>query len=333
MSVHGELHERVWAGIELYDPDAWAYHSESFRGLQIRDPAGYDDFLDRQVSRAEPGDGEDAEERRNAFHEMFMEHGPIDDWRPPESFWQRTRQNLAPSWEREHGQPEFILDGEPPSGLFVDVSKLNPEATHVFVPQTDHLPLALRVLIAARWGALSQAAREQLEAGGTRIIDVVIPEDALHLVLRACWGGSWHISPSLRTAIAEAVGTDPHGQSFVAHANLFDQDGPFSLSMKGLSTYTWGRPIRENWPILVVVGGSADDLALSVVADRSIGRALWVPPDVHDDDGLRALGRALSMPTLRQDTERRVHVTSCSVGSSELESFVERLKERMASRA
>lgn len=327
----GTSHEQLWAAVELYDPDIWASHVQTYRGYRLRDPDGYDQLVDREAKKFADTSGSDIDRARSQIDDLFMRHGPTNSWKPPAAFWDRSREHLAPHWEREYGHPEMLSDDELPAGLLVDVTQLAPLPDRVLVPQTDGLPLAARVLIAARWGALSPAARARLEERGVVLQDIPIAESDLQRVVGACWGSLLWAGTELRRAVADALGQGVQDEepSLDVIAEL-DHHGPFALSMVGLSDFTRPLPLRNDWPLVVSVGDTADDFALAVSLDRCMAPALWVPPDILGSNTVSTLADALRFTHTRRDRDRDVHVTSCSLDDARLAAVADELNERLS---
>lgn len=325
----GTSHEQLWAAIELYDPDIWVSHVLTFRGYQLRDPEGFDRFVEAEAKSFAEKSGDDVERARSQIRDTFMDNHATSTWMPPEALWERTRERVAPYWDRDYGHPEVLKEDELPSGLLVDMTQLRPLPDEILVPQTDSLPLTARVLIASRWGALSPTARTRLTERGVQVRDVRIPEDELSNVLQACWGGHLWSGTELRRALAEALGRDPEHERPSVDTTEFDEHGPFAMSMAGLGTFVRPLPLRSDWPLVVTVGDAADDFALALALDRCMGPGLWVPPDVLGSDTVKALAAALNSTRVREDRNREIHLTSCSLDESRLEELANELNEAL----
>lgn len=321
----GTSHEQLWAAIELYDPDVWASHVPTYRGYRLRDPDGFDRLVEAEAKKFAERSGDDLDRARSQIRDMLMNDGAVNAWTPPAAFWKRARERLAPHWDRQHGHPEFLNEDGLPSGLLVDVTQLGPLPSQVLVPQVDEMPLAARVLIASRWGAVSPSARAKLEERGVRVRDVPIPEAELPNVARACWGGELWSGLELRRAIAEALGRDPEDEQPSVDTTELDTHGPFAVSMVGLGDFVRTLPLRRDWPLVVSVGDTADDFALALTLDRCIAPALWVPPDLLGSDTVQTLASALSFPGVREDRDRAVHLISTSLDESRLAALANEL--------
>ena len=82
----GNSHEQLWAAAEMYDPDVWASHVPTYRGYQMKDPDGYEEFLDREVKKWRDEHGGDHDKARAQIHDLYMRRGSITGWMPPEAF-------------------------------------------------------------------------------------------------------------------------------------------------------------------------------------------------------------------------------------------------------
>jgi hypothetical protein len=315
----GLSQEQLWSAIELYDPDVWAAHVRTYRGHRIRDPESYDRVLDDVTDQSLRQHGGDRDERRFQLHDILMSE-PLSDWVPPEPFWERTRKYLAPSWDRDYGHAELVRDDELPTGPLVDATQLSPLPDRILAPRVDDLPLAARVLIASKWGALGPSARARLQDRGVAVHDVPIVENDLKSVLSACWGGQFWPTNEIRHAIADALGPASASQSQSYDVHALDERGPFALSMMGLSEFGRPLPMRHEWPLVVVVGDSADDFALAMALDRCLRPALWVPPSVLGPKTMQVVAGALA--TMRHDRKRKIHLTSCSLDEAALTPLV-----------
>jgi hypothetical protein len=324
----GITNDQLWSVAELFDPDIWASHTLTHRGWLLRDPDGYDKHLDAQTDASLP-EGVDREEWRSQIHSMLMSEGSSTDWEPPEAFWDHTRTHLAPSWDREYGHAELIRDDDAPTGPLVDVTKLTPLPQRVVVPKTDDLPLSARVLIASKWGGLSPSIRAALTERGVPVVDVPVVEADLPGILAACWGGSMRHTPALDAQLADAISPEILSKAKRSTAYWFDTYGPFAMSMVGLGEFVRPVPMRQEWPLVVVVGDSAYDFALATSHDRCIGPALWIPPAVLGAETLKVAARALSMPRRHDDRDRPVYVTSCSLDAKAIQPIAEKLADQM----
>lgn len=324
----GVTGDQLWSVVELFDPDIWASHTPTHRGWLLRDPAGYHKYLDAQTDASLPEDV-DREEWRSQIHRMLMSEGSLTDWEPPEAFWDRARTRLAPSWDREYGHPELIRDDDAPTGPLVDVTKLTPLPQRVVVPNTDKLQASARVLIASKWGALSPSIRAALTERGVPVVDVHVVEADLPGILTACWGGSMWNTPALEAELASEISPAIFSEAKGSTAYWFDTYGPFAMSMVGLSEFMRPTPMRQEWPLVVVVGDSADDFTLATSLDRCMGAALWVPPAILGEETLKIAARALEMPRRRDDRARPVYVTSCSLDANAIQPIADELAEQM----
>lgn len=321
----GASPDAVWAAIELFDPDVWATHVATYRGYQLRDPEGYEAFLDQQVAQLEGGPAETSTERRSQVHELLTRE-PLSGWEPPESFWARARERLAPSWDVNYGHAEVVNDDELPSGLLVDVTQLSPLPDAVVVADTAALPAPVRLLAASRWGTLSPAGQKALEARGVEVREVHLADSDTSRVVTACWGGSTWPSEELRRALAMALGEDPEDDELRPDLGVLDTNGPFAISMMGLGWFSRPVPVHRDWPLALVLGDAASDFSLAMILDRLMGPALWVPPGVLGDQTARAVANVLTAPRRRYDRDRTVHVTSTSLTPDALADFVKSME-------
>lgn len=320
----GVTHEQLWTAVELFDPDVWATHVATYRGYQLKDPDGYERFLDAEIDELNRDNDERRGDRRAQLHEFYTRE-PLSQWEPPASFWERARSRLAPSWDRQYGHAERIRDDELPTGLLVDVTQLSPLPDRIVVAKTDHLPIPARLLIASRFGALAPSARASLEERGVSIQDVSISEDDLARVVGACWGGSRWPGVELQKQLAERLGFAVDDDSGYVALSALQEHGPFAMTMIGLAQFMRPVPVRHDWPLVVVVGDTADDFALAMSFDRCMGPSHWLPPSLLGADTVGILMTALGMPRQRDDRHRTIHVTSCSLDHAALEPIVARM--------
>ncbi len=294
----GVTKDQLWDAVELYDPDIWATHVPTYRGYQLQDPGGYEQFLDLQTDKLQSEHEGDRGDRRRQLNDFFMRGTPITDWEPPAAFWERTRSYLAPSWDREYGHAERIADDSMPTGLLVDVTQLTPLPDALVVPRTEELPLAARVLVHSRWGALGPSAEERLHKRGLTISEVKFGLGDVRNVVSASWSGAdW----------------------FSAASGQLSASGPFAMSMVGLGNFVRPVPIRNDWPLAIVVGDTADDFALAMAIDRGMPPGLWVPPSLLGIDTVEVLASSLMSMRPPDDRHRTVHLTSCSLEAGDLE--------------
>lgn len=325
----GLAHDQLWSAVALYDPDVWANYVPTYRAFQLKDPERYARFLDAEADRLRHEHGGDLDDRRAQLHDSLMRDGSLTDWEPPAAFWERARTHLAPSWDRKYGHAETVRADELPEGLFVDVTHLSPLPERVVVPKTDNLPVAVRLLIAAKWGVLSPSGRARLEERSVAIQDLPIVDSDVPRILSACWGGPSWLTPNLRHGLAEALGVAENDQPELVDLTPLDEHGPFKMSMLGLGRFMRPVPTRHDWPLAVVVGDSADDFALAVALDRCMSPSLWVPPTILGEDTLQVVASALMSPRTRNDRDRTVHVTSCSLGQVGLERIASQLADNV----
>ena len=230
----GHLYPLVLRAVELFDPDVWIDHLPTYRGLQLADPAAYDDLLNANTSESlprtvrcpwRPG----GRRSTSSFGGKRCPSG--NRVRRHDANWVEYR---APYFDPGLGVDEVVQDDSLPTGMLVDQTKLSPPADRILVPDTSGLPLLLEVLIASRWGRLSPAARQRLVEVGTEIVDVAVGGENLKRTLRACWGG--RTSDAARPmSITAALGEALHHEDMVSYAN-FDEAGPFSFSLVGCGT-------------------------------------------------------------------------------------------------
>lgn len=324
----GAAPDDLWSVVELFDPDSWGSHTKTYRGWEIRDPSAYQAFLDKQTDASLP-ENADRQEWRAQIHDMLMRESVLTSWKPPETFWNRTRHYLAPSWDREFGHPMLVSEDELPSDTLVSVTNLTPLPERVVVPETSSLSLKARVLIASRWGALSPACRTALAERRVPVVDIPITEDDLRGLLSACWGGSTWNTPSLNAALADAISPEIFNEARGSTTHWFDTYGPFAMSMVGVSRFIRVPPMREEWPRVVIVGDSADDFALATAIDRCIGSAVWFPTAIVGPDTSKTVANALATPSDRNDRNRPVFVASCSLDGDAIHATVEELAGAM----
>jgi hypothetical protein len=323
----GITNEQLWWVVELFDPDIWASHVRTHRGWLLRDPDGYHKYLDAQTDASLPEDT-DRGEWRSQIDRMLMSEA-LTGWEPPEAFWSRTRTYLAPSWDRKYGHAELIRDDEAPTGPLVDVTKLAPLPQRVVVPNTDDLPASARVLVASKWGALSPSIRTALMERDVPVVDVPVVEADLPGILAACWGGPMWPTPALDAELVDAIAPEILSEAKGSAVYWFDTYGPFAMSLVGLGEFIRLTPMRREWPLVVVVGDSADDFALATSLDRCMGPALWIPPAILGPETLKVAARALEMPRNRDDRDRPVYVTSCSLDANAIQPIAEELAGQM----
>jgi hypothetical protein len=328
----GVTNGQLWSVVELFDPDIWASHTPTHRGWLLRDPAGYHNYLDAQTDVSLP-EGTDREEWKSQIHRMLMSEGSLSGWVPPEPFWERTRTHLAPSWDREHGHAELVRDDEAPTGALVDVTKLTPLPQRVVVPYTGNLQASARVLVASKWGALSPSSRAALTERGVPVVDVPVVEADLPGILAACWGASMWPTPALDAELADAISPEILGEAKGSAAYWFDTYGPFAMSMVGLGEFIRLTPMRQEWPLVIVVGDSASDFALATSLDRCMGPAMWVPPAILGEETWKVAARVLEMPRRHDDRDRPVYLTSCSLNDDAIQAMAGELADQMWSNA
>lgn len=314
----GTADESHWSAVELYDPDVWATYVDTYRAFEMRDPDGFNRFLDEATDNYVKEHGGDREQRRASLHDLFMRDSSTN-WQVPESFWDRARARRAPSWDREFGHAEIVCADADPTGLLVDITQLSPVPTRVVVPKTDSLPLAARVIIAAKWGCLAPGARERLEERGVPVRDVEMTEADLRWVVGACWGANPFIGEELRKAIADAVALVSGAEADSADLAALDEHCPFAMTMRGLGWFSRPLPIPSDLPLAVVVGETADDFALALILDRCMRPAIWLPPSLLGDDSAHVLATAVSGLHAGNSRDRRIHLTSCSLGAEDVE--------------
>ncbi len=317
----GVLPECFWPVLVRFDPDHLGCYQPTRRGWQMADPAGFDTWLTSQAQQWVARNGGTLDEARRLLTEDHMMHGPADDFTLPDTLQARLRTQLAPLAPGGDLVEASFLADQPPGPRLVDLLGLDANPPRLQILRAEDLDPRVRLMIAARTGALSPSHAAALTDRGVVIDEVGIAKIDLSLILELCWrrrmrpGGL-----ALRRAFAAAQGQEP-GAPAARTGEDFLQRTPFGDTMRGCG---WFLPIGwELRPFFVVCGDSAADFCLALALDRCYGDAAWFPHSfVHGDDDVAATARftlALLIDGLRSAAETRPSVvTSATLTDAEV---------------
>jgi hypothetical protein len=198
--------ECFWPVLARFDPDRLGYFQPTLRGWQMADPVGFDAWLADQAQQWVTGHGGTPEEARRLLTGDHLMHSPTEEVALSDDLQARIRARLAPLGHGEHLEQASFAADQPPGPHLVDLLALDANPTRLQVLRTEGLDPRVRLLLAARAGALAPSHAAALVERGVSIEEVDIAQADLRLLLELCWcrrmrwGGV-----ALRRAYATAV--------------------------------------------------------------------------------------------------------------------------------
>ncbi len=318
------LPECFWPVLARFDPDRLGYYQPTFRGWQMADPEGFDVWLTGQAQQWAARHGGTLDEARRLLTEDRLMHEPTAEVVLSDDLQARIRARLGPLGHGEHLEEAAFEADQPPGPHLVDLLALDANPVRLQVLRTEGLDPRVRLLIAARTGALSPSHAAALVERGVSIEEVDIAEPDLPLLLELCWRR--RMSPggvALRRAYATAQGGEPGTPAAYTDDDFLERT-PLGDTMRGCG---WFLPVQTPWqqrPFFVVCGDKAADFCLALALDRCYGDAAWFPQSfVHGDDEVAAAARstlALIVDGLRSAAEGRrpTVVTSATLPTSDV---------------
>jgi hypothetical protein len=332
----GVLPEGFLPVLARFDPDRLGYYQPTFRGWQMADPEGFDVWLTGQAQQWAARNGGTLEEARALLIQDHLMHSPNMNVVISEDLHARLRARLAPLALRDDLVEVVFQADQPPGRDLVDLLRLDASPTRLQIVRTEDLDPRLRLLLAARTGALSPSHAAALTDRSAVIDEIDVTERDLAPLLELCWHRRMRPRGlALRRAFAEAQGQQPGapaawtGEDFLDRTLLGD-------TMRGCG---WFLPTQTPWqqrPFFVVCGDSAADFCLALALDRLYGDAAWFPYSfVHGGDDLAVTARstlALSIERLRSPAEgqRPTVITSSTLANSEVMEDVRALAHEAA---
>jgi hypothetical protein len=318
------LPERFWPVFARFDPDRLGLYQPTRRAWQMANPEGFDEWLTGQAQQWMDRHGGTLEKARALLTEDHLMDGPIANLVLSDALQARIRAQLAPLAHREHLEQASFRADQPPGPHLVDLLALDASPTRLQVLRTEGLDPRVRLMLAARTGALSPSHAAGLAERDVTVEEVDLAEADLALLLELCWRRRLRPGAAeLRRAFTAAL-----GQATKALPAYTDDDflkrTPLGDTMRGCG---WFLPTRTSWeerPFFVVCGDIITDFCLALALDRCYGDAAWFPQSfVRGDDEAAAAARstlALVVDGLRSAAEgrRRTVVTSATLPSSDL---------------
>lgn len=185
----GQIHEAFWPLIEIFDADVWATYTITRRGIEMANPDGFRDWLNREARKwARKHGGGIAKARELLTAEHMMTH-VIGGWPPPDALRDEVRRRTAPAIEHESFVFSMYRADGPPGQHIVDVCDLEPLPERVRLLDTQQLPTALQLLVAMHCGGLAPSHTQRLVDAGVAVDVVPIDDDDLDSLLRLAWFG------------------------------------------------------------------------------------------------------------------------------------------------
>lgn len=324
----GQIHEAFWPLIEIFDADVWATYTITRRGIEMANPDGFRDWLNREARKwARKHGGGIAKARELLTAEHMMTH-VIGGWPPPDALRDEVRRRTAPAIEHESFVFSMYRADGPPGQHIVDVCDLEPLPERVRLLDTQQLPTALQLLVAMHCGGLAPSHTQRLVDAGVAVDVVPIDDDDLDSLLRLAWFGP----------LARAGSYSPRPLPTSSRpAPLFEEDDflsttPMSLSVLGCARMWRWSPKQDDLPVVVVVGSHANDFCYALALDRCGVPAVWLPAEfaVGKSDLSGAVLDSLTIGLLlgRRDWEDRPKVLrSLSMFANDLADVARRLQE------
>jgi hypothetical protein len=273
----GGVSEAFWRLLAAYDPDRLGYYQTTLRGHQLADPDAFDEWLSTQAKEWVADHGGTLEEARALLSEDHLMNSPSVNLVFPESLPEQVRARLAPIAVRDDVLSEVLQADQPARGHLVDLARLAGGPARLQVLRTERLDSRVRLMVAARTGAIAPSYAADLAQLGVTVEEVDVTDDDLSGLLELCWRRS--VTP-LRWAIARmfavAQGRAPSPEPAYTSADFLTHT-PFGNSMRGCSWYTQTRSDWEDRPFYIVSGDSAADFCLALALDRCYGDGAWFP--------------------------------------------------------
>jgi len=325
INQEGGIHAGFWPLVEMLDADIWAWFFQTLGGYRAEDSDGFERWLQTACENWVKKHGVTLEEARDSFTSDRILSDPIDTTGLPDDLVEEIKNRTGPALRAEHlmrtGYRPFGFPGRP----LVNVLDLRPLPQRVLLFNADNLPMSLRLLLAARFGALSDQHLLQVERAGVSAERIDIGEGDLRDILPFCWLGKGSYYRSGNQALAAARDASRSDHDFVS-------SGPSSLSLAGCVSLRRSGPFEYDVPITVVVGSQARDFAYAHALEKCGAQALWLPGDfVSGDDDLSRQVLAGLVASIREilieaDEQPPLELCSLSVPAGELGAVEKRLR-------
>jgi hypothetical protein len=286
------LPECFWPVLARFDPDLLGYFQPTLRGWQMADPVGFDAWLAEQAQQWVAGHGGTLDKARRILTEDHLMHSPTgEEVVPSEDLQSHIRARLAPLGHGEHLEQASFSADQPPGPHLVDLLALDANPARLQVPRTEGLDPRVRMLLAARTGALFPSHAAALAERGVTLEEVDIVQADLGPLLELCWRRRIRLgSVALRRAYTAAQGEDPGAPPAYAEDDFLART-PLGDTMRGCDWFLRDQMAWRQRPFFVVCGDQAADFCLALALDRCYGDAAWFPQSfVHGNDGVAATG-------------------------------------------
>ena len=273
VSGDGAIHEALWSLIEVFDADLWAVYNRTLRDFLLADRAGFDLWLQREVSgwiEAHGGSPEQARAMFTADHYLDAVDGRLE---LSDELLGEVKRRTAPVLSPEDLHLGYFGADTAPSFPIMNVCDLRPLPLQVRVMDTTSLPPALQVLVAMRCGGLGPRQQEQLERANVAVEQVQVGIDDLEELLMLSWRGK-HDPPGVILDHSAL----PTGR--LANDETDDRRSyavPSGVSLVGCEVLSRLHSQNYKTPLTLVVGSTTDDFAYALALDRCGVPAWWVP--------------------------------------------------------
>lgn len=321
-----EVHEYFWPLLTAFDPDQWSIFQRTLRGIKLADPEKYAAMIDADVRRFSESLGRDEDQVRSELEHDTRLDSPL--WgRAPTAIQERIKRWYAP---RAFGNPVtsgFHADAPPPSGL-VNMSDLTHRPDRVHSIDTKLLPPEIRVMLAARVGAVSPGFKDALEARGTSVEELEVTDADLADLIEFAWTGSVDVSlRNVMRAVGERPEEVPPDPAFANSAWV--KRTPLAQSRLGCDWFTLLRPGLEEEPVIVVCGNTANDFTYAFTRQRMARSTYWFPDSDDKEVGrvlrdvfTRVIERYARSPT----GNAKVQFVSLSLSKQKVEKLIQELR-------